>query len=256
MKVKIYGLFVLGIIVFALACRKDIVDTTVSSTVSGKAMLKVVFAMSYTVEPKVQLKVNDERVSSILDSPTPFPGGGLNTGGGSYDHYMALPGGTTKLSFSVPNAFANTDSVVVYNGSVNIAADKKYTVYVTDTSTTAKQLLIEENTTKPADLTTRYKFINIVPNSGPLDLWFDSVIVATAVPYLGTSAEFVIPRDSSVKIFIRPAGSAVSVPPIYTYPVAAATLYTVPKNKVMTIFANGYIGGTANRAPVISLLYN
>lgn len=257
MKILKTSLFLLGSAVLLTACKRESVVPSASTTTSGLANLKVIYAMPYVVDAPVQVKVNDNAVSGLITCTTPFPGGGLNTGGGSYDHYMALQPGAVKVSIAVPQKGTAVDSLPFFNGTVTLEANKYYSLFITDTAASAKQYLVTENVERPVDvLTTRYKFVNVIPNAPSLDLYFDSVKMASNIPYLGMSADFIVPRDSVVKITMRPAGAPFTQAPIYSYPTATTSFYTVPKNRVMTIYANGYIGATGNRLPVISLFYN
>lgn len=258
MKILKTSLLLLASAAFLTACERESVVPSPSESPVGKANLKVIYAMPYFVDVPVQVKVNDKAVSNLLTHTTPFPGGGLNTGGGSYDHYLGVEPGSVKVSIAVPQKGTAIDSLLFYTGTVSLEADKYYSLFITDTAANATQYLVTENMERPVDpLTTRYKFVNVMPNAPALDLYFDSVKMASNVPYLGTSADFLVPRDSVVKISIRLAGAPFSTAPIYTYPVAATTFYTVPKNRVMTVYANGYNGGVgANRIGMVSLFYN
>ncbi len=257
MKILKISLFLFVSAAILTACKRESVVPSPSESVKGMANLKVIYAMPYVVDVPVIVKVNDEAVSNLITCTTPFPGGGLNTGGGSYDHYMGVTPGSVKVGISVPKKGTNIDSLPFYNGTATLEADKYYSLYITDTAASAKQYLVTENVERPLDpLSTRYKFVNVIPNAPSLDLYFDDVKMAANIPYLGTSADFLVPRDSVVKISIRPAGAPLSQTPIYIYPTATTTFYTVPKNRVMTVYANGYIGGTVNRLPVVSLFYN
>lgn len=257
MKIIKTSIFLLLSVVLFTACKRESVVPSPSETTEGLANLKVIYAMPYVVDVPVQVKVNDKAVSNLITCTTPFPGGGLNTGGGSYDHYIGVQPGAVKVSIAVPQKGTAVDSLPFFNGTVTLEANKYYSLFVTDTAANAKQYLVTENVQRPVDpLTTRYKFVNVMPNQPALDLYFDAIKVASNVPYLGTSADFIVPRDSAVKLTIRPAGAPFTDAPIYTYPTATSSKYSVPKNRVMTIYANGYSGATGNRLGVISLFYN
>ena len=259
MKILKTSLFLLLSAVAFTACERESVVPSPSEGVDGLANLKVIYAMPYTIDDPVRVRINDSVVSNLITCTTPFPGGGLNSGGGSYDHYMGLKPGSIKVSIAVPQKGTKIDSLAFYTGTVTLEANKYYSLFVTDTAANAKQYLVEENVERPVDpLTTRYKFVNVMPNQPALDLYFDSVKMASNVPYLGTSADFIVPRDSVVKISIRPAGAPFTQTAIYTYPAATSLFYTVPKNRVMTIYANGYSGMPVNstRQGIISLFYN
>lgn len=257
MKILKISLYFFAAATFLVACERESVIPSPSETTVGLANLKVIYAMPYVVDAPVQVKINDNAVSGLITCTTPFPGGGLNTGGGSYDHYLGLQPGVLKVSIAVPQKGTAVDSIPFYTGTVTLEANKFYSLFITDTAANAKQYLVTENVARPVDpLTTRFKFINVMPNQPALDLYFDDVKMASNVAYLGTSADFIVPRDSVVKISIRPAGAPLAQTPIYTYPATATSFYTVPRDRVMTIYANGYSGATGNRLGVVSLYYN
>lgn len=249
-------LFLLGFAVAALqSCKKyEIVPLPVTS-VSGMANVKLVHASAYPTNIPVQFKVNGARVSNAITYSTPFPGGGLNTGGSSLPYYLSLNPGTNKIEMTFPRTGTNIDSVALFAGDIMVEADKHYTAYLADTFSKTQLVLVTDNTTVPAAGTSRYKFVHLMPNVPAADLYFGSTLVASNIAYKGVSAEFTLPTNTVDRWYVRAAGAAPTATPIASYPTTPTT-QTIPNQKILTVFSRGYNGGTGNRLPAISLLYN
>src|SRR5688572_24521253 len=95
-----------------IGCKKELKLEAGTRTVDtqNKALLKIVNASAYNVIDSVQLKINDTRVSNSIRYTTPFPGGGLNTGGSNFPWYLEVNPGNMDISFTVPKRFTNLDS--------------------------------------------------------------------------------------------------------------------------------------------------
>lgn len=239
------------------ACKKNVIEpfATIKPT-SAQAQIKIVYASAYTVNYSVQLKVNDTRVSNNITYSTPFPGGGLNTGGGSYSEYLLVNPGSIKLGVSVPNVGASTDSIPLSTNTANISAGKNYSIYISDTLANAQAVVVEDNITPVQGDFSRYKFVNAMPNSVGLDLYFDTVKVASNIPYKGTSPEFNLVRGSVGTWSLRVAGADPVSTAMAIYPSVTAGKQTIPNARVMTLYARGYSGSSGTRAAAISMLYN
>lgn len=237
-----------------LGCRKDRSGNFETTAVIGKANLKVIHVSAYTTNYSTQLRINTVRVSGVLPYNTPYPGGGLNTGGSNMPWYMAVHPGPTFINLTVPKVGTDIDSIALTTKVTNLEADKYYSAYLTDTAAKTELVLVEENVTIPENNTSRFKFVNLMPNQASMDLYFGSVKVASAVPYKGVSPEFILANKATGQWAIRTAGAAPTSAAIAVYPTTGVT--TIPNQRVMTVFSRGYSGATANRAPGISLIYN
>ncbi len=233
------------------SCKKNeqrILDITPTA---GTALVKINYSMPFAVNSSVQIKINDVRVSNLITFPTPFPGGGLNTGGSNQPDYMSLPVGTSTVSVSRPNVGTNVDSLILFSGSVSFEANKNVTLHVTDTGAAVTSVLTVDNVTMPDSGFSRFKFVHLMPNVPAIDLYYGTTIVAANILYKGVSSEFQIPvTGTSLSWAIRPAGALSTTTAIATY------AQTVADRKSMTVFAAGYNGALTPRAPRISLLYN
>ena len=244
----------------AWSCKRDLVTYLETTSTDGMANVKIVHATAYTTNYPVAIKVNELRVSSNVTNATPFPGGGLNTGGASSPWYLSMKPGNNQITLSVPKVGTSIDSILLYTTRINVEANKYYSAYVTDTAANTKLVLVTENMTTPEANTTRFKFVNLLPNVPALDLYWGTRLVAGNVAYTGVSPEFTLSRGDTARWYVRTAGAAATAAPIAMYPTIVGTSVsaplTVPNQRVMTVFARGYNAGTSNRAAAISLLYN
>lgn len=256
-KYKIWAVPLVLFLFILASCEKNEMNVT-SSTEANEARVKVVFASFYRSNPGYQIKINDERVSGILNStgsspnPTPFPGGGLNTGGGSTPDYLGVTSGSANFSFSVPKVGTNTDSVALAASSVTLEKGKRYTLFVTDTSANTQFVLVEDSLTRPDSGYARYKFVNLMPDLTGVDLYIGTVKVASDIPFKGVSPTFILPtNNTSTTWAIRAAGGTTN---LATY----ASASTLANQRVYTVFARGYNSISTSSDPrrrAVSLIY-
>jgi hypothetical protein len=252
MKRTISAFIILASVFVFLGCEKNtqrLIDTSVPE---GKALIKINYAMPFAVNNSVQLKVNGTRVSSLLTYDTPFPGGGLNTGGGSYPDYLAVSPGSNVITISRPNVGTANDSILLFTGTVNLEANKNVTLHVTDTGANANIVMIADNINFIDSGFSRYTFVNLMPNVTALDLYYgtSTTPVATNIPYKGKSPEFTLVAGSGGSWAIRPAGALPTSTALATY------ANTIPNQRSMTVFSRGYSGAASPRNPAVSLIYN
>lgn len=261
--IPIYTLLLLALVLSG--CKKESSVTVIpESNDPNNARLKVIYASAYSIRDSVQIKLNDVRVSntflgnSTTNLPTPFPGGGLNTGGDARPFYLSVPAGETKIFISVPKKNTIIDSIIRFSGQTNLIAGRYYSAYLTDTMVTSRLVLVEDNLSPVDTGVSRFKFVNLIPNVPALDVYFGTQLVTANVSYGSASPEFTVRRDALGGWLIRAAGAPATSTAIAAYPgtVIAPTNFTVPNQRVMTVFAKGYSGGTVARVPIISLLYN
>lgn len=246
----------LSITALVAGCKKEYnLLASADAVPADKAFVKITHASAYAVIDSVQIKINDVRVSNSIRYTTPYPGGGLNTGGSSWPLYLGVNPGDLKLGFSVPKKLTNLDSFLLYSTTIKLDAGKHYTVYTADTSIKTQTIVVTENITPAPKGFSRYKFINLIPNQPFVDLYFADQLVASNIAYKSVSEEFTIAATTVGKWAIRTAGSSSTSTPIATYP-TDNTNHTIPNQNIFTVFSRGYTGATGNRAPAVSLLYN
>lgn len=239
--------------VFAMltACEKEAEKTADFALVSeGDARLKINYNSAYTANPSVQLKINDVRVSNLITTRTPFPGGGYNTNGDSRPDYLQVKPGAVKLTVSIPARNTATDSIVLFTTTFNVEANKYYTTHITDTAANTKNLLLTDDVSFPQAGASRYKFVHLMPNVTALDLYHGTTLVANNIPYLG-SVTFTRPTAGAAADWsIREAGST-------TVLTSYSSTNTVLTQRGYTVFAVGYKGPTdAVKKAYVSFLLN
>lgn len=253
-------LAVIGSTVLLVSCDKnDLTTSQFSYLGADQAQVKVVFASPYRANPGFQIKLDDQRISNVLSytstgNPTPFPGGGLNTGGGSTTDYLSITAKENKISISTPFVNTANDSVQLATSTYTYEAGRKYSLYFADTSANTASLLVVDSLTAPDSGFVKYKFINLMPDLAAIDLYIGTVKVASDIPYKGVSASFVLPtNNASTTWAIRSAGGTTN---LATYPSAASV---TANQRVLTVISRGYSTistSTDPRKRAISLIYN
>lgn len=251
-KIFLYSSIIISGFAFS-SCEKNGLNISSSDDATNQAQLKVVFFSSYRANPGYQVKINDVRVSNALTYATPFPGGGLNTGGGSTSDYLAVTPGQAKVSISFVKTGTGQDSVAVTDTAVNLEIAKKYSLYFADTGSKIKKLLVMDTLSRPDSGFAKYKFVNLVPDLPAVDLYIGTVKVASNIPYLGISSSFVLPtNNSSTTWAIRTVGGTTN---LTTY----AGTTSIGNQRIYTVVARGYNSISASSDPrrkLISLIYN
>lgn len=241
------------------ACTKNVLPVPYTYVDGQQASLKINYASAYRANPAVQLKINDERVSTAISYSYPYPGGGLNTNGNSTPDYFTVNGGSNKITIAIPKVGTNVDSVALYNTTVSVEAGKYFTVHIADTATNTQTVLVPEDVASPDSGFSKYRFVNLLPDQSALDLYFGTTkVTSTPIPYKGVSPTFTIVSTTAAQWAIRPAGAAATSTALTTYP-TGSTVNTVPNQRVFTVFARGYssvTGTTDPRRAQISLFFN
>ena len=255
MKLK-YIISGLVALTFFSACDKNSLRTSNYLPASEQAQVKVNFFSMYRSLPAYQIKINDVRVSnslSISPNPTPFPGGGLNTGGGSTADYLSINPGVAKVAISLPKSGTSDDSLQLASASPTFEPGKKYSVYFADTATSMISLVVADTLTRPDSGYAKYKFVNLMPDVPALDLYIGTIKVASNIPYKGISPSFLVPTNSASTTWgIRTVGGTTN---LITY----ASASTINNQRVYTVIARGYnsVTSTADiRSRKISLIFN
>jgi len=254
----------IALIAIIVGCSKVVLDYgDIQLLDSNQALLKVNYVSQYSNNRSVYFKVNDTRVSGLLTARTPFPGGGFNTGGGSTADFLQVPSGSIQFSVGMPHKVDNgTDSLILYTTTLQLTAGKYYSVHISDTAATTKNVLTEEIPVRPDTGFARFHFVNLMPNVPAIDLYYgatsstaadqstDSLLVGN-VAFMSNSPDFLLRVTATNKIWkIRPAGSAKTAANVLAF---YGVSTSVPTNqRVFTAFASGYSGKTNTQKPYIS----
>ncbi|MBN8836093.1 MAG: DUF4397 domain-containing protein [Sphingobacteriia bacterium] len=237
------------------SCKKNELRVSPFDYTDGMGMLKINYASPYALNPSVQIKINGEKVSpSNITYATPFPGGGLNTGGSNYADYFSVLPGTDSILISIPKKNSNEDSIILFKTTVNVVANKYQTLHIADTSAATQTVYTVDPGNKPDSGRVLYRFINLCPNSTGLDLYFGTTMISSNVAYKQVTDTFSLPAGNSLAWSLRTAGGTTTLSSAATYTNSA----TVANQRVFTVYARGYIGlpTTDIRTAKLSLLYN
>jgi hypothetical protein len=239
-------------------CRKETDWTAQPTSVpNAAAFIKFNFATSYAANPDVQLELNKERVSGLIKSRTPFPGGGYNTNGSNFPDYIAVNPGSVLLGAGIPFKGSATDSIVLLSQSVTLSANKYYTAHITDTATKIKVALYEDDMTPADPGFSKFRFVNLMPDVPAIDLYYGSTLVASNISYLGASPYFTVDIPNSTTPAQAWNTRATGTGPSGTILATYTSANTAINRRVYTAFAMGYrLATDAVRKPYISFLLN
>jgi hypothetical protein len=234
------------------ACKKNQLTVSPYDYTDGKAFFKINYSCPYAVTVPVQLKINGVKVSNGLTYSTPFPGGGLNTGGGNYADYLAINTGTDTVSLSIVKVGTNIDSIALYSTSVIMEDNVYKTLHITDTASNIQSVLLKDAPIRADSGYTQFRFINLIPNSTGIDLYFGTTKMASNIAYKQVTDTFSLAPGSTGSWSLRVAGGSATLGTAYSNTASTAN------QRIFTIYSRGYIGlpTTDVRSPKVSLIYN
>lgn len=237
-------LFIAMLVVVWVACEKNTYNVTERTEVTDMALIKIgYFAPSITHQP-VQAKLNGVRVSPTMAYNTPFPGGGLNTGGSNNSDYLVLAPGNNTLQLSVAKVNTDVDSIKVFENQFNFA-DKRQIVFITDSFPNVAGVLVDVETPAPADATkSRIKFIHLIPNVAAVDFYRGTELLKANVPYKGET-EFFDVAAGAANYVIKEAGQSGTL---------GTQSITPAAGRIYTFFSRGFKGGAGLLNPRVSAM--
>lgn len=234
----IYIFPVLAIILLAGCQKNEINYGDFSKLSSNQSLLKVNYNIAYLSNPGVQIKINGARVSTLINTRYPYPGGGYNTLGDSRPDYMAVSPGNLLVSIVIPKKGTNIDSVELYKTNLSAEAGKNYTLHITDTAANTRSLVTTDDFSLPDSGFVKYRFVHLMPNVPAVDLYFGTTLLASNIEYMKASEYFTMATLPSAAWSIRAAGSAPTSAAIVSYTSAS----TLTNKRSYTIFSTGYTG--------------
>lgn len=239
------------------ACKKNEITLTPYVVPTDKAFVR--FALFSPGTPAVMIKVNDVKINGANTSGS----SGLFPSTVNFPDYAAIPpNGTFRLS--LPNAGTANDSVLLFNSSLNVEANKFYSVSLADTGADRTVFAIQDNFGAiAADSFFTIRLINAMPKSPAINLIrVDSTNATTVVR--DTIAKNITYKSASnyITSFIAPlrgysflrfrtvttTGMLLSsiAPPSTTY-----------NKRGVTVYASGFANGTGTLVPALStFIYN
>jgi hypothetical protein len=250
------GMMIAGVVV-VYSCKKNTISVAPFDVANDQALFKLNYACPYRSIGAVQIKIDGNRVSNNITYNTPFPGGGLNTGGSNNADYMSLSPGEHTVSLSVPKAGSSEDSIPVYTTNVTVEGKTYYTLHVSDTAANSFSLLLTDLDNKPDSGISKFSFVNLIPGSS-IDLYYGTTKVASNIGFKNATDTFSLAAGANAQFFIRLAGTAPNSTALATYPITGTAGYQIPNQRVYTAYARGYLGLTSPdpRRAMLSLLFN
>lgn len=249
-----------GIMLFSSCKKNEIKYGEFDLVGANQALFKVNYLSQYKSAPSVVFIIDGKRVNNPISARTPFPGGGLNTGGGSTANYMVFNAGSHEFKVMVPSKITNLDSLELYKTNISLEAGKYQTLHITDTAENTYSTLVVDDLTRPDSGEVRYRFINLIPNSPELNLYYDATLMAEKVPYKGT-VEFSKPSGTTAAAkgwWVRDANAATSAPALVSYTSSSGVNSSQSNQRVFTVFTSGYAGLVSpdTRRPYLSFVFN
>ena len=234
-----------------MACKKNTLTVSPYEYTDGQALFKINYSSPYAKNPAVQLRINGIKVSNGITYSTPFPGGGLNTGGSNNADYLGIPAGSNEVSLSIVKVGTNEDSIVLYKTPVEVIANAYQTLHITDTAAATTSVLLQDASSKADSGVAKYRFINLIPNSN-LDLYAGTVKVASNIAYKAVTDTFSAAAGSNPVWSLRLAGSGTTLGTTYQ------NTGTTTNQRVFTIYSRGYVAPATSdiRSAKISFVYN
>lgn len=251
-----------ALLVFA-SCKKNTGVTNqpyeAYGTPANKGQLKVNLAFAYAIDyANLRIKLNGAYVSNLLQSRTPFPGGGFNTRGSNFALYMSVPLGSNALSIVMPKFRTNTDSVVLFSTNITLPDNSPHTLHIADTASKMKSVLVRNNIVGIESGMCRFNFVHLMPNIPAVDLYLNGILMRANIPYLGTSGALNIPVGINAPGFVsgattiwavRAAGASATSTALVSYANANGLI----NSAALTGFCMGYAGSTGARLPFLAL---
>lgn len=207
-------------------CKND--DTTVSPSPAGSANVMVVHASPDA--PAVDLLVNNAVVAGGLAFPN-------NTG------YLTVPSGTQNVKVRV----AGTTTTVI-DANLAVTANANYSVFAADSVSKLTPVVLSDNLISPAAGKAHVRFVHFSPNAPAVDVAVQGgPIVFSNVAFKGNTA--FTPLDAGTyALEVRIAGTSTVVLTVGNVTFADGGIYTV--------FARGFVNGTAGQALGAQIIVN
>lgn len=253
-------LYFFAIIVFLGACEKNTFRVADRTGVEGKALIKIGLFNMTPAARSVLIFNNGVLVSGPVAAPYPYPGSGLNTNGSTAtgDYFAAEPGENKYEMFTFHPGTSNVISKVMET-TQTLEANKKYTLYSTDTAANTVYVLAPDDAVAPDSGKAVIRFINLIPDSDPVggvDFYQGNTLLKAGVKYKNFTEFFEIPATTVDTFSIRLAGSAPG--PAST----ARAFYRLTNNtnqRIYSFLSRGYLsipGTTDLRRPAVSAIIN
>jgi len=207
------------------SCIKNHDDTPVQPV----ALLSVIQASPD--EPALNFNLNSARVNA---SP-------INYGSG-LDYFRAVAGKRTAIFTK------NSDGTTVKSDTMTLSQNVAYTLFLVNKAATPEYLLLNDAITQPSSGNANLRFVNLSPDSGPVDLAVkDGAVLVANKSFKGFSG-FSSLEGKNYTFEIRKAGT--------TTVLASLTSQNISPGFVYSIYFRGLAASTDAAKPTASLIVN
>jgi hypothetical protein len=250
-----YTLVASVVLLTMYSCEKNTFAVSERTNPTGSALVKIGYFSATNLNTQVLGYINNVRVTNVLAQPISFPGGGLNMGGSSNADYLTVSPGSNVFDFYVPVTGTAVPTSKYFSTTQSFEADKKYTLFITDTTTNTTAFVVSDDAATPDSGFARIKFANAIPGSNSVDLYkgptlATSTLLKSDIKYKATTAYFDIPAGTD-SFFVRLAGT-----PITTAPIVRRG-FPLGNQRIYTMFGRGYIGQTSTTRGInLSVIVN
>ena len=128
-----------------IGCKKNFLKVSEFKAPDTSAYIKIAYLSNPVRNSSVQVKVNGERVSNLINYATGFPGGGTNITGSNVNDYLPIRAGGSTITFSIPNAGTTNDSVLIYTTNLDLGVNERHTLFVVDTLPNVTSFTIKDD---------------------------------------------------------------------------------------------------------------
>jgi len=161
MKVLFKYTLAAGVLLLTIySCEKNTFAVSERTKPTGLAFVKIGYFSATNVNTPVLGYINNVRVTNALAQPISFPGGGLNMGGSSNADYLQVTPGSNIFDFYVPVTGTAVPTSKYFSTTQSFEADKKYTLFITDTSTNTTAFVVSDDAATPDSGFAKIQFAN------------------------------------------------------------------------------------------------
>jgi hypothetical protein len=240
----ILGIGLMSLVIFS-ACKKDGLKLAETINPGQNAFMKVMY---YSPSPNANfiLKFDTTKVATTFFYSQVNPSDGTA--------YLSVPSGSGSGRFVLPKVGTKEDSVIISNFNYATEAGKYYSVFVIDTGSKVKALIVPDSLDLPAEDMAKVRFVNTMYNVPAMDIKLTNGTVLASGLAFGSATNFIdLPAAQLHGIRFYNPGTSVQLTGTNS---GTFKLDLTPTNRrIYTIALRGIAGSTAT-VPVVSIITN
>ncbi len=202
--------------------------------------------------PEVDIYVNDVKVSGVLTIPPATPGVLTYPGLFPGSEYVTVAPGTASVKAVLPQTGATALAA-----ELPLQDGQYYSVFAVDSAKKLSVLVLEDYVDGSlADSKSYLRFVHLIPNGAETDLAFSAGTTFTAsgaqtlfttIGFKGV-ANYTAIEPGTYSFQLRNAGTITGLTTLASQ--------TFEANRTYTLYARGFVGGTATKAPALTRYIN